>query len=131
MAKRIAPLVILVCLTLTAFAQTLSKVYIRAGGRVVAVRNSQNSVQLYDVTHSGIDYHVGDSFTVTVKGPPNQTVTVAQNGGNPYNFGTTDSTGTWHTSGSWSVGNAGSYIQIWKVGGVQAAPVLSFTVKNP
>jgi hypothetical protein len=77
---------------------------------------------------SGTAYRVGDSFTLTVSGTPNRTVTVSQNGAPDYTMGSTGGGGTWSTSGTFTSGNIGSYTQVWKVNGTAALPTLTFTV---
>jgi hypothetical protein len=93
------------------------------------------SVQLVDVTRGGTDYHAGDMFTLTVKGQPNQPVSVIQNtnntiGNSPVVLGSTDGSGIFIISGTWSSSDVGTYAQVWSAGNLQARPVLSFTV-NP
>lgn len=93
----------------------------------------QPTVQLIDQTEGGTNYKVGDSFTVSIHGAPNQQVTVTQttNGvpGSPFVFGQTDSSGNFSVSGTWAPSNAGSYTQLWAVGGVAAGPTLRFFVR--
>ena len=131
------PLALGLALALFALAQGVSdktkpaKEYVRLNGRVIATRVCPGcpTVQLIDNTHPGTThYRVGDSFTVQVKGAPNQPVAVTIPPGSPYVFGNTDGSGNWSISSSWASGNAGSYTQNWTVGGVAAMPTLIFTV---
>jgi hypothetical protein len=124
-------------LALIALAQGLSdktkpsKEYVRLNGRVVMERvcPSCPTVKVIDNTRTGTThFRVGDSFTVNVKGSPNQPVVIVQNGGSPFNFGNTDASGNWSTTGSWQSGDAGSYTQYWTVAGVPAMPTTIFTV---
>src|SRR5271166_2767740 len=75
---------------------------------------------------------VNDNFQLTVHGAPNQPVVVVQTSNGvtsaPYRFGTTDASGNFIVSGSQPQSNVGSYLQQWSVGGVPAAPELSFIV---
>lgn len=129
-------LALALCLAPLALAQGTAatqpaKEYVHLNGRVIATRTCPGcpTVVLADTTHPGTtNYRVGDSFTVTVKGPPNQPVTVSQNGGSLYTFGNTDVNGNWSIPGSWGSGNAGTYSQVWAVGGISAVPLLIFTV---
>lgn len=79
---------------------------------------------------SGTDYKAGDSFTLTISAPgyANKPVAVAQNGAGPVRLGVTDALGNWTVSGIWTAKDAGSYTQIWYVGGVAAAPTLTFSI---
>jgi hypothetical protein len=79
---------------------------------------------------TGTAFHVGDHFTIVVTGQANQTVTVNQNSGGDVSVGSTNGSGTYSTSGTWTSGNIGSYTQVWKVGGLAALPTLTFTVSN-
>lgn len=78
----------------------------------------------------GNTYFVGDSFTLTVTGPPNQPVTVSQTRTSlrANTSWQTDANGVWTISGSWSASDMGSYTQTWSVGGVAANPTLSFQI---
>ncbi len=108
-----------------------AKEYVRLNGRVIATRvcPSCPTVKLIDNTHPGTThYKVGDSFTLQVKGAPNQPVTVQQVPSNPYVIGTTDGSGNWSVTTGWGSGNVTSYTQYWAVGGVAAMPTLIFTV---
>lgn len=86
------------------------------------------TVTLTDTTQSSGYYFAGDSFTLTVTGPPNQPVSVTANG--VYDgqlilngsLAVTNASGVWSTSGSWSASNIGSYTQTWYVGGAPSAP---------
>ena len=76
---------------------------------------------------SGTTYYVGDSYVLTVTGAPNAAVTVIQNGTQSGQLGTTNASGSWSTSGTWTATDIGSYSQTWKVAGV-AATALSMTI---
>ncbi|MBV8846305.1 MAG: hypothetical protein JO307_26160, partial [Bryobacterales bacterium] len=85
------------------------------------------TVQLTDVTQSGPYYFVGDSFTLTVTGAPNQPVAVIQNSVASGVLGYTNSSGVYSVSSTWSAGNAGGYTQVWTVGGIPTT-VLAFEI---
>jgi hypothetical protein len=83
-------------------------------------------------TGSIMSFEVGDTFVLVITGPPNQPVTVAQNFGSPGFVGYTNSQGVYSNSATWGASDPGSYNQTWYVGGVSAAPSLSFVVlPNP
>jgi len=87
-------------------------------------------VTLVDNQRSTQPYLVGDTFTLTVIGTPNQTVTVDQNNGG---FTTccgwaTNASGVLVINGSWAASNVGTYNQIWAVGGIPAVPQINFQV---
>lgn len=91
------------------------------------------TVSLVNNTRPGhnTDFKVGDSWTLTINGPPNQTVAVtATHNGNPSwgSYGQTSSTGYWTLSGSMGTGEIGNWTEVWTVGPVQATPTLVFTV---
>jgi hypothetical protein len=83
---------------------------------------------------SGSTYYAGDSFTLTVNGPPNQPVeiyetkngTVVANG--PVG-GSTNSSGVWTASGAWQLTDADPYSETWSVANI-AASALNFTVSQ-
>lgn len=77
---------------------------------------------------SGTTYYVGDSFTLTVTGAPNTPVYVVENGSLSGQMGTTNSSGVWTTTSTWTPPYANTYTQVWQVAG-KSAPTLSFTVK--
>jgi phospholipase C len=78
---------------------------------------------------SGTTYHVGDSFTLTIKAPgfARQAVAVSENGGDPFTLGTV-SGDTYTVSGAWTAANIGTYTQTWYVNGVAASPTLTFNI---
>jgi hypothetical protein len=91
------------------------------------------SVTLTNLTRPGhdTDYRVGDSFALTIYGPPNQTVGItATHNGETFGStqGQTDSTGHWSSSGTMGGGEVGNWTEVWTVGPVQATPTLNFTV---
>jgi hypothetical protein len=79
---------------------------------------------------SGVIYHVGDSFTLTINatGYARQPVTVAENGADPFTMGSINGN-TYTVSGTWTAANIGTYKQIWSVGGVPITPALTFSVQ--
>ena len=80
---------------------------------------------------SATAFNVGDGFSITVTGPPNQPVTsTAQFGAQsqgPTSFGNTNAQGQLVITGSMPASDAGSWIEEWFVGG-QSAGQLSFAV---
>ncbi len=92
------------------------------------------TVSITNLTRPGhnTDFKVGDNWTLTINGPPNQTVgvTVTQNGGGPSSasYGQTSSTGSWTLSGGMGTGEVGNWTEAWTVGPVKAIPTLVFTV---
>ena len=92
------------------------------------------TVQLFDLTRGGTNYHSGDSFDLVIQGPPNQPVSVLQskNGaaGSFVQLGQTDANGNFSLPGSWSPSDVGRYAQLWTVGSLQATPTLAIIV-NP
>ena len=99
------------------------------------VITSTPTVQLTNLTQSSGAYFSGDSFLLTITGPPSLPITVDQNGqgqkpiSNQNGVSTTDSNGNWSYTASFSAGDIGSYVQTWYVGGVPATPTLSFSVQ--
>jgi hypothetical protein len=91
------------------------------------------TVQLFDLTRGGTDYHSGDTFNLVVTGPPGQPVSVIQSrdgsGGSPFLFGQTDVNGNFSVGGTWSPSDVGNYSQLWTVGNLQATPTLPIVVK--
>jgi phospholipase C len=79
---------------------------------------------------SGTTYHVGDSFTLTITGTgyARQTVTVAENGADPFTMGTITGN-TFTVGGTWTAANVGTFKQTWYVGGVPITPALSFSIQ--
>ncbi|MGO9131616.1 MAG: hypothetical protein ACLQIS_18025 [Bryobacteraceae bacterium] len=91
------------------------------------------SVQISNLTRGGnTSFYVGDSFQVSVQGPPNQQVsnTAEQNanGWSTTPYGYTDSNGNFSMSGVMTLAAVGSWTEVWTVGSYQALPTLSFTV---
>ena len=93
------------------------------------------TVQLTDLTQTSSFYLVGDSYSITVTGPPTQPVTVSVNGAAPIaavntqGSSSTNGQGVWTTTGTWGLGDIGNYTQTYYVAGVQV-PGLSFQVSN-
>jgi hypothetical protein len=89
----------------------------------------QPMAQIVDTTTPSLYgelYHDTDSFTLTVTGPANQPITVAENGSaQSGSIGSTDVNGVFTTSGTWTSASDGSYAQTWYVGGVPS-PTLTF-----
>ena len=74
-----------------------------ARGQSVAIRN---------VSHPNTKLEVGNTVEVKITGaPPGGTVTVVENGGSPFTFGTTDGSGDWSVSNVETSGYIGSYNQ--------------------
>ena len=65
---------------------------------------------------------------MTGAGYARQPVSVAENGADPSTVGSINGS-TFTVSGTWTAANAGSYQQIWYVGGIAVSPALSFTVE--
>ena len=88
---------------------------------------------LTNTSRPGQSFQVGDSWRLTVQGPPNAPVTdsATQNGTSlgtsPY--GSTDATGNFSLSGTFDASTVGSWAEVWSVGGVKA-PAISFTVST-
>ncbi|HEX4232466.1 MAG TPA: hypothetical protein VHZ07_27630 [Bryobacteraceae bacterium] len=82
------------------------------------------TVTLTNYYYPWAQIEAGDYFTVSIVGAAhNQTVTVVENGGSPYPFGTTDDSGNWSIAGTETSEFAGlTYTQHWYVGGVEATP---------
>jgi hypothetical protein len=84
------------------------------------------------------NFSVGDSWQITVTGPPNSPVWISgsQNGiaFPTYQIGTTDSNGTYTTTGTMGTANIGSWYELWEVGAagppvaVQQVASINFTV---
>jgi len=69
---------------------------------------------------SGSTYYVGDSYTFTVTGAPNASVSVVSNG-TPTQYSNTNSSGVFTLSGTWPPQSiVGSYTQTWYVANVAA-----------
>lgn len=94
---------------------------------------SAQTVQLINLIRpSATDFYVGETWTLNVFGPPNQSVSItATHNGIPLGttpLGTTDSTGFFTLSGSMSVAEIGNWVETVFVGGVAATPTLVFSV---
>ncbi len=92
------------------------------------------SVHLIDLTQSHTDLTqggtawAGDSFELTIYGPPNQTVDVDESSSNNRS---TNQYGIFTGFGTWSAQPVGAQFQHWKVGGIDALPSpLAFTVNS-
>jgi phospholipase C len=74
-------------------------------------------------------YHVGDTFTLTIKAPgyARQAVSVSENGGSPFTLGQVTGD-TYTVGGTWTAANVGPYTQTWYVDGVAASPTLTFNI---
>ena len=83
-------------------------------------------------TNSNSTFYVGDSYSLTLSGPPNQPVTLNYTlnglGSSGLSEGMTNASGVFTLSGTEPSANIGSWTEQWFVGGVAAAPVLSFSV---
>jgi hypothetical protein len=100
-------------------------------GGSVTINPPSASVQLTVSGRTGTVFQVGDTYTVSITGPPNQAVTVSLNGGAiSAPLGYTNGQGIWSTSGTWGAGDVGDYTETWYVGSVAAVPGLSFQVSS-
>lgn len=89
------------------------------------------TAQWTNITRPGNSPRVGDRVRVAVHGPANQavSVTASHNGSSSTSSaGQTNAQGDWSTEAVMSSEHIGSWSETWSVGGVQASPVLSFTV---
>jgi len=88
-------------------------------------------VTLKNTTRGGNSLQVGDSWQVTVLGPPNSSVVgAAQQNGNSLGstgYGSTDSTGKLILNGTADPTTVGSWTEQWSVGGTPVGSI-SFTV---
>ena len=95
---------------------------------------AQPSITLTNTTRGGSQYFVvGDGFLVTISGgQTGAAVTMAWNhngvGGGPASIGTSNGSGGFSLSGTEDTASIGTWTETWFVGGVQATPVLAFTV---
>ncbi len=86
-------------------------------------------------THTGSsDFYVSDRWTVQIGGAaPNSAVTntATKDGGAPgtWTYGTTDADGNATIVGTMGREDMGSWVEVWKVGGVQVPPTLTFRVR--
>ena len=91
------------------------------------------TLSLTNLTHPNLspDFEVGDTYQISITGPPNQPVTMVQtaNGStSTQSFGSTDSYGHAVVTYVEQTGNIGSYTQVWSVGSTQVTPAVSFLV---
>src|ERR1700678_999292 len=93
----------------------------------------QVTATLVDTTNPG-KFYVGDSWTLTIVGPPNSPVsnTASQNGVSlgTTGYGSTDADGKFSLTGTFPASTIGAWVEQWMVGGAfdpQPAPI-SFTV---
>jgi len=94
---------------------------------------SQPTVQFTNLTRPGntSNLQLGDNWRIDVAGRPNQPVSVSGTfNGTPWGagLGSTDGNGNFSLSGTISAGTGGNWSETWSVGGVQAAPIILFTV---
>jgi hypothetical protein len=91
---------------------------------LVSSVHAQGTVSISNMSYPFTNLQVGNYVEVTITGAaPGGAVTVVQNGGSPYFFGTTDSvTGNWSTSAQETGDNVGDYYQTWYVNGVALTP---------
>jgi hypothetical protein len=104
-------------------------------GSLTVQQPSGPTVELSVAGKTGVDYQVGDTFTVTVNAPnqPGAQIAVVQNGGPLTNIpGWVTNTQGVYTSPptTWGIGNVGNYAQTYYVAGNMAVPGLSFQVAN-
>jgi len=89
-------------------------------------------VTLVNTGRGGSLFYVGDNWTITIAGPPNQPVTLNYtfngSGANGLSYGTTNASGVLTLTGTDVAANVGAWIEQWFVGGVAASPALSFSV---
>lgn len=91
------------------------------------------SVQLVNVTTGQPNFNVGDSWKVSISGPPNSPVSVqaTQNGvPSSANFGSTGANGNFTMNGTMAAGDVGSWVENWIVGN-NAPAQISFVVSSP
>ncbi|MDQ6676916.1 MAG: hypothetical protein M3Z09_06445 [Acidobacteriota bacterium] len=90
------------------------------------------TVHLTDLTQGSGYYFVGDSYRVTVNGPPHKIVSLKVNGGpaRSQKGWVTNGQGVLVISATWAAADIGAYSQVWYVGDVPAAPNLLFSVLN-
>jgi hypothetical protein len=81
------------------------------------------TVTLRNVSHPETHIEVGNIVEVRISGAaPFGTVTVVENGGSPYEFGTTGSSGNWSVTATESSAEIGPYTQTWYFDGVAMTP---------
>lgn len=87
------------------------------------IMHAQGTVSLRNVSYPYTRLEVGNTVEVTITGAaPFGTVTVVENGGSPFEFGSTNGFGDWSTTGVETAGYVGSYNQRWYVNGVEMTP---------
>jgi hypothetical protein len=92
-------------------------------------------VTLSNQTNPGQPFQVGDSWILNITGAPNQSVVASANfNGSSYAnntpFGSTDSTGKFSTTGTFTSSQVGNWSEVWSVGGVPAASITFSVVAN-
>lgn len=101
-------------------------------GPVSARGAAPATVELRNLSRpSRMDFVVGESFEVVVRGEPNTSVvsTATQNGNtSSTTVGSTDSSGVWSVRGVFSSGDIGDWSETWGVGSSTASPQIRFTV---
>ena len=90
------------------------------------------TVKLSNLTRPGSSgFYVGEQFLLEVHGPASQPVadTAVHDGASSTTIhGQTDGAGNWSIRGTMTADHLGQWQETWKVGTIQATPVLSFTV---
>jgi inhibitor of cysteine peptidase len=91
------------------------------------------TVAITNLTRPGhnTDFRVGDNWTLTINGPPYQTVslTATFNGSSSSStYGQTNASGAFSMSGYMDPSTVGNWTEVWTVGPIQATPTLVFTV---
>jgi hypothetical protein len=97
--------------------------------------------QLTNTTHPNLNsdlqtgFVVNDDFTLNVVGGDSQTVgvTIYLNGSlyaTVPNYGTTNSGGLFSTSGQFTGSSVGNWSETYTVGGIQAGPIVNFSVES-
>ena len=97
----------------------------------VAAINAQ-TVTLRNVSFPGTGIEVGTTVEVRIAGGALfSSVTVVENFGAPYFFGTTDGNGDWSVTATEALGNVGPYNQSWYVDGLLMNPINLSPVYQP
>jgi hypothetical protein len=96
-------------------------------GTTVATAFGTSNTYSPSVTLSGT-LQVGNTWSINITGGPPNSAVVASDNGVTAQYGTSDANGNYSASGVWGTSNVGSHSQQWTVGGIQASPVLNFTV---
>jgi hypothetical protein len=91
-------------------------------------------VTISNQSRPGQPFQVGDSWLLSITGAPSQPVLASANfNGQAYGtntpMGSTDSTGKFSTSGTFSSAQVGNWSEVWTVGGVAAASI-TFSVAS-